>query len=100
MLRFVALLCICAPLNALGADLSGLVEQNIAFSPRTRADGTKEWRFVTTWPLKYIGKRDPEPVLAELISQEMGKKDWCKNGWEEVSREFVMKRIVIDGRCK
>lgn len=80
---------------------ASLALPNMELATLTNADGSKAFRFVTSWPLKYVKKgNDPEPVLAQLLAGEMGRKNWCPNGYTEIKRTIAMKMIVIEGTCK
>lgn len=90
LLVCIALL-VCLPLQAEG--LADIGAPQVAFSPMTGADGGKTWRIVV------LPRGLREADLSNLISVEMGKAQWCPNGWTETSRRTVMKRFMIEGRC-
>lgn len=101
MLRFVALLLIAASV-VMAPGISMAVDQITTLQPRVEPDGRHLWRFVATWPLQYV-KGDPEPALVAMIGNLLADRQWCLNGWEEVSREIAtagFRTIVIEGRCK
>lgn len=77
-------------------------DESIAFTFDFAVNVTKErkqgFRFVTPSPSV---DKDVEPETHEaLISNELGKRQYCLKGWEIVSTPVEKKYSIYEGVCK
>jgi hypothetical protein len=95
MLKFSAIaICMLGVSPAIAGEVFDLALPIMQFMPMQQADGSRTWRFVIN-----PRKADEETILS-LLASEMGKAQWCGEGWEIQSRQTVSGGIIYEGRCK
>jgi hypothetical protein len=73
-----------------------------SFGVYVTKDGKQGFRFVAMnkqLPSAYKNM-DPDKLYETLISNELGKRQYCMKGWEIVSKTPVKKYIIYEGVCK
>ena len=82
----------CAPLTS--SDLS-------SFNPYITKDGQQSFRFVANNKLpSYYKDADIQQIHEAWISNEMGRRQYCTNGYNIESQTNSGEFIVYEGTCK
>lgn len=73
-----------------------------AFNPYITKDGKQSFRFVASSTLpSYYGDADIQQVHESLISNELGRRQYCIKGYEIVSKSNPDgEHIIYEGACK
>lgn len=85
---------------------ASLMEDNLnaitAFNPYVTKDGKQSFRFVAKNKLpSYYKNADVQQTHEALISNELGKRQYCMKGYEIVNKTVGMdETIIYEGVCK
>ena len=94
---------LCAALVSIGSAACVATNEPLtAFTPSVTKDGTQSFRFATKAKLpSYLEGQDPRQIHETLISNELGKRQFCMRGYEIVSVTTVLgDTLIYQGVCK
>jgi hypothetical protein len=98
----VTLLVVAAVSIACATLATDPINSITAFNPYVTKDGVQSFRFVAKNKLpSYLEGQDIRKVHETLISNELGKRQYCMHGYEIVSVTSVgSDNLLYEGICK
>jgi hypothetical protein len=98
----IAFLVIAAGSSACATLITDPINSGTAFSPYVTRDGVQSFRFVAKNKLpSYLEGQDLRQMHETLISNELGKRQYCMRGYEIVSvKNVASDNLLYEGICK
>lgn len=99
---FIATLATLMLMQSGCAIISDDINAITAFNPYITKDGKQSFRFVASSTLpSYYGNADIQQVHESLISNELGRRQYCTKGYEIKSQtKPYPDHIIYEGVCK